>query len=88
MARSEDGRSSIDATVVDFSIRYSLSRREQEILVQLARGVPAKSIGCAIGCGHATVRTHLRRVYKKLGCSGSLELLARLLYESAEPKKA
>lgn len=59
------------------SISFGLSARERETLVQLALGVHSKQIGAAIGCEYSTVRTHLRRICKKLGCSGTREALVR-----------
>jgi DNA-binding CsgD family transcriptional regulator len=67
--------SAIDA----FALRYRLSSREREILRLVADGVHPKAVGDLIGCGYNSVRTHLHRTYKKVGCSGTRELLARVL---------
>jgi DNA-binding CsgD family transcriptional regulator len=67
--------------VYRFGISHGLSQRERQILLLLARGAHPKSIGDAIGCGYASVRTHLRRMYAKLGCSGARELMIRFFSE-------
>jgi len=63
--------------------RRGLSPREGQILALLGAGVAPKAIGSNLGCGHATVRTHLRRIGLKLGCAGTQEILLRLF--SVEP---
>lgn len=62
-----------------FSHHHGLSPQQKQILGLLASGLPLKLIGARIGCEHSTVRTHLHRMALKLGCSGSREILARLL---------
>lgn len=60
-----------------FAAEHRLSEREREILSLLLRGVPPKAMGGIIGCRYASVRTHLGRMCRKLGCSGSLELVLK-----------
>lgn len=78
--------SNADATLVTgvgvFGRMHRFSQREEQILLMLVQGWHPKEIGDAIGCGYASVRTHLRRMYKKLGCSGIRELVVRFLGES------
>ncbi|MFE0523986.1 response regulator [Streptomyces sp. NPDC058954] len=45
----------------------SLSAREREILAQLARGLGNREIARALFISEATVKTHLGRIYGKLG---------------------
>ncbi|HEY3497395.1 MAG TPA: helix-turn-helix transcriptional regulator [Polyangiaceae bacterium] len=61
----------------DFVAKHRLSPRESEVLVLLLRGVHPKAMGNEIGCRYASVRTHLSRMYRKLGCSGARELVLR-----------
>lgn len=56
---------------------YGLSPREREILTLVASGVHLKQIGDALGCNYSTVRTHVRRLCAKLGCSGSREAIVK-----------
>jgi len=67
-----------------FRRRHGLSGREREILWWVVRGTHPKAIGEAIGCGYESVRTHLRRMCKKLNCSGTRELLVRFLGDSVQ----
>ncbi|MER5973035.1 response regulator transcription factor [Streptomyces sp. NPDC002055] len=47
--------------------RTTLTDRERDILAQLARGLGNRDIARALYISEATVKTHLRRVYDKLG---------------------
>ncbi|MGW1002686.1 response regulator [Streptomyces sp. NPDC002520] len=47
--------------------RPALTPRERDILVHLARGLPNHAIARALFISEATVKTHLRRIYDKLG---------------------
>lgn len=67
----------LEQRAMALAIAFGLSARERETLGQLARGVHSKQIGDALGCEYSTVRTHLRRICKKLGCSGTREAIVR-----------
>ncbi|MFJ7071708.1 response regulator [Streptomyces sp. NPDC098781] len=47
--------------------RPTLTDRERDILTQLARGIGNRDIARALYISEATVKTHLRRIYDKLG---------------------
>ncbi|MFG2275184.1 response regulator [Streptomyces chartreusis] len=47
--------------------RPALTDRERDILTQLARGIGNRDIARALFISEATVKTHLRRIYDKLG---------------------
>ncbi|WP_330258060.1 response regulator transcription factor [Streptomyces murinus] len=47
--------------------RPALTPRERDILAQLAEGLPNHAIARALFISEATVKTHLRRIYDKLG---------------------
>ncbi|MEU6350456.1 response regulator transcription factor [Streptomyces sp. NPDC047072] len=67
------GRTALSRPVADRlltrlrSPRPALSGREQEILAQLARGLGNREIARALFISEATVKTHLGRIYGKLG---------------------
>jgi DNA-binding NarL/FixJ family response regulator len=67
------GRTALSAPVADRllaqmrSPRPALSEREHEILGQLARGLGNREIARALFISEATVKTHLGRIYGKLG---------------------
>jgi len=44
-----------------------LSRKETEVLAGLQGGLPNKTIGKQLGITEATVKVHLRAIYKKMG---------------------
>ena len=57
----------------------TLTRKEHEILAELARGASNKRIAEALYVTPATVKTHLAHIYSKLGARGRREALARAL---------
>ena len=67
------GRTALSAPVADRllarmrSPRPTLSGREHEILAQLARGLGNREIARELFISEATVKTHLGRIYGKLG---------------------
>ncbi|MET7453028.1 response regulator transcription factor [Streptomyces sp. NPDC005574] len=81
------GRTALSAPVADRlltrlrSPRPALSAREHEILGQLARGLGNREIARALFISEATVKTHLGRIYGKLGVetrSGAVAAANRL----------
>ncbi|MFI0816414.1 response regulator [Streptomyces sp. NPDC021098] len=67
------GRTALSAPVADRLMaqmrtpRPALSERERDILQQLARGLGNREIARALFISEATVKTHLGRIYGKLG---------------------
>lgn len=67
------GRTALSAPVADRLLarlrdpRPSLSEREREILQQLSGGLGNREIARALLISEATVKTHLQRIYGKLG---------------------
>ncbi|MFC8074391.1 response regulator [Streptomyces sp. NPDC057307] len=67
------GRTALSAPIADRvlaqlrSPRPTLSERELDILQQLARGLGNRDIARALFISEATVKTHLGRIYGKLG---------------------
>ena len=64
------------------SERYALSQREHQVLVLVASGMELKAIGPHLGCAYSSVRTHLRRMAQKLGCTTTREILLCLFSEN------
>jgi DNA-binding NarL/FixJ family response regulator len=52
-----------------------LTARELEIVPLVAEGLSNKEIGARLGISHATVKVHLKHVFRKLGIDGRLHLL-------------
>ena len=59
----------------DVALRYGLSRREEEVLLLLARGRDAKYIENALFISNATVKTRRHNIYQKLDVHSRQELL-------------
>src|SRR5688572_1569311 len=68
---------SVEQRATALASTFGLSARERETLLKLALCMHSKQIGDAIGCEYSTVRTHLRRICKKLGCFGTREAIVR-----------
>jgi DNA-binding NarL/FixJ family response regulator len=51
----------------------SLTPRELEVLRQLDRGLRLREIGVALDISHATVKAHLRNLFRKLGAASRAE---------------
>jgi pSer/pThr/pTyr-binding forkhead associated (FHA) protein len=49
------------------SVRASLSAREWEVAMHVARGLTNPDVAKALGIGRRTVATHLERIYERLG---------------------
>ncbi|MBW3603490.1 MAG: response regulator transcription factor [Actinobacteria bacterium] len=58
------------------AIRARLSRREMEVLADLAGGHDQRQIAQRLGISPATVRTHIRNLLGKLGATSRLQAVA------------
>jgi DNA-binding CsgD family transcriptional regulator len=72
-------REQLTSHAARFADVYRLSNREQDILLLILKGVHLKEIGSHLGCEYSSVRTHLRRMAKKIGCSGTREIILEVL---------
>lgn len=52
-----------------------LTARELEVVPLVAEGLSNKEIGARLGISHATVKVHLKSVFRKLGLDGRIQLL-------------
>ncbi|MCF8245222.1 MAG: response regulator transcription factor [Saprospiraceae bacterium] len=59
----------------DFRKRLCLSRREQEILVLISRGLSSQRIGQTLYISKHTVETHRKNILRKLDFNSSTELV-------------
>jgi DNA-binding CsgD family transcriptional regulator len=68
------------STVSDMlQFAYGLTPKEAETALGLIDGQSAEVIAATLGISINTVRTHLKRVYEKVGVQSQTELVARLL---------
>jgi DNA-binding CsgD family transcriptional regulator len=68
-----------EARVEAARVRFSLTRRQTEVLGELAKGRSNAEIAAELRCSPATVEVHLRTLFAKLDCDSRAGLLARLL---------
>jgi DNA-binding response OmpR family regulator len=73
----ERAPSALELRTMAFAAHHRLSERESEILLHILRGIHLKDIGDRVGSAYSSVRTHVRRMTMKLGCSGSRELVLK-----------
>lgn len=77
-------RSGMDA----LAVTYDLTGAEARIFAEVARGADALAAATACGIAEGTARTHLKRIYAKLGVSRQAELvnLVNRLLPPMQPK--
>lgn len=63
------------------ALGYRLTRREQEVLQFLARGMSTSEITGQLGISAHTVRDHIKALFGKVGVRSRAELLARIFAE-------
>ncbi len=68
-------RDTLEARCAEVSAARSLSPREAEVLVYLARGFTPAYIAKSLVLSISTVRTHVRNIYRKLNVNKREELL-------------
>jgi DNA-binding CsgD family transcriptional regulator len=64
-----------DTRIQVFSSSHGLSRREQEVLQLLGRGLTTTAMAEELGISPHTIRDHLKHLYRKTGTKGRNELL-------------
>ena len=52
---------------------------ESRVAVAVAAGRTVPGIAVSLGCAESTVKTHLKRVYRKLGIRKQTELALRIM---------
>ena len=52
-----------------------LSGREREVLTLLAQGLPNKEVAARLSVSELTVRTHTKRIHRKLGVSNRVQAI-------------
>lgn len=56
--------------------RFGLTRRETDVVEQLALGRTNRAIGARLGCSERTVETHVRRILGKTDCASRAEVVS------------
>ncbi len=65
---------SVDA----YARELGLTRREQEVLSSLCEGLRVKEIAVRLEIGEETVRSHVKRLKAKTGCTGIVDIVNQL----------
>lgn len=60
---------------------YQLSEREKEILQLMVKGEDFRNIGAKIFISYETVRTHVKRIYKKLHVASRSEAITKAIQQ-------
>jgi DNA-binding CsgD family transcriptional regulator len=75
---AEAGSPLLDAVPQERVQALSLSAREVEMAVMIARGLANKEIAAELNISPATVRTHIYNLYRKAGARSRVELINKL----------
>lgn len=71
--------------ILAFAERHRLTRRETEVLTEVCTGLKNNAIATRMGVSPATVRLHLRGVYKKTAAADKPELILAAWRHSLQP---
>jgi DNA-binding NarL/FixJ family response regulator len=58
----------------------SLTNKEREILILLRQGVHLREIARQTGASYETIRTHIKKVYKKLDVGSAAEAILKVIH--------
>jgi DNA-binding CsgD family transcriptional regulator len=67
----------------DNHARFSLSRREMDVIYYLIRGMNEEEIAERLYISKLTVHTHVKNIYKKLGAKSRIELYRNIRLQSS-----
>jgi DNA-binding CsgD family transcriptional regulator len=67
----------LDEEIADASLRFGLTNREAEVLACLLRGRNVPMINKELSISEGTSRTHINRIYRKLGVHSRMELFEK-----------
>ncbi|WGK69565.1 helix-turn-helix transcriptional regulator [Candidatus Haliotispira prima] len=81
-AVSGSGNKSNDVQHLEkFAARYTISKREQEVLLKLIRGSSYAAIAEQLYISLATVKSHVYSIYRKTKVKNKIQLLSKILNE-------
>lgn len=64
--------------IEEFMNKYSITRRETDVLKLLVKGDSYKLIAFKLNISHSTVKTHVSRLYQKTGTGNKIEIISLL----------
>ncbi|MFO7674052.1 MAG: LuxR C-terminal-related transcriptional regulator, partial [Lutibacter sp.] len=65
--------------MIDLKVLFT--KREIEIIIQLAQGENFKEIAALLFVSPYTIKTHRKNILKKSGCKNTAELIAKCIHE-------
>jgi DNA-binding NarL/FixJ family response regulator len=74
-------RQTIFATQQPEMIDYQLSVREKEVLACIVHGMSYKMVADKLNISYDTVRSHVKKIYQKLGIASLTEAVAKAIHE-------
>jgi DNA-binding NarL/FixJ family response regulator len=74
-------RQTISATQQCEKIDYQLTIREKEVLACIVNGMSYKMVADKLDISYETVRSHVKKIYEKLGVASLTETVAKAIYE-------
>lgn len=69
---------SAEETIGMIARQYMLSRREEEVLVLVYRGMSNKQIAAELSIAESTVKRHIGNIFKKTGTQGRQEIIYKI----------
>ena len=72
-------RPTFESRIAIAAERWSLTRRQREVVDAVARGMSNKEIASALDCAEVTVENHLTTIYRKAKVDGRNRLVADLM---------
>lgn len=68
----------VDEQLDNTEILNLLTRKEQEVSIEIAKGCSNKEIAIHLGVSESTIKQHLSRIYRKTGLDSRLNLALKL----------
>lgn len=72
---------SVETRIAAAGARWSLTRRQAEVLARVASGASNKAVAGALGCAERTVELHVTALLEKARCENRVELVAKFWRE-------
>ncbi|MFO7674566.1 MAG: LuxR C-terminal-related transcriptional regulator [Lutibacter sp.] len=81
MSNNKPSYHAIDLNFAMIDLKVLFTKREIEIIIQLAQGENFKEIAALLFVSPYTIKTHRKNILKKSGCKNTAELVAKCIHE-------
>jgi len=71
-------RAHVEPRIASAAARWSLTRRQAQVLALVAQGLPNRTIAATLGIAEGTVEVHLTAIFDKVGVANRSALVARV----------